>query len=30
MEEAKILLEIIKCFLYDKEYVNTNNIDEYK
>ncbi len=30
MEEAKSLLEIIKCFLYEKECINNNNINENK
>ena len=30
MEEAKILLEIIKCFIYDKECATSNSIDESK
>ncbi len=30
MKEAKILLEIVKCFLWEKEYTSYNDIDEEK
>lgn len=30
MKEAKILLEIVKCFLWEKDYIPYNDIDEEK